>query len=220
MQHNQITTGAVHESQVYLEQIETVKNNLNLTIKEVIADRAYGSGDIIQALINKKINPNIALFSGRSGMTADPSGFIFDKENNRYLCEAGHHLNPCPTVTNNTIIYYSKSKDCSSCKLTTSCQAKQKHSRSIRVITRHVHKELFEQVKISMEQEVFQNKLTERMWKMEGVISEAKQRHGLSKAKYRGLIKTQIQAYMVAVVLNIKRLVTLFTVKKYEPCYS
>ena len=48
------------------------------------------------------------------------------------------------------------------------------------------------------------------MWKMEGLISEAKQRHCLSRAKYKGLIKTQIQAYMVASALNMKRLVTFF----------
>src|SRR5579872_5914405 len=47
-------------------------------------------------------------------------------------------------------------------------------------------------------------------WKMEGIISEAKQRHCLSRAKYRGLMKTQIQAYMVGSVLNMKRLVAFF----------
>lgn len=56
----------------------------------------------------------------------------------------------------------------------------------------------------------FQKKLTERMWKMEGIISEAKQRHCLSRAKYRGLMKTQIQAYMIASALNMKRLVAFF----------
>ena len=50
-----------------------------------------------------------------------------------------------------------------------------------------------------MEKKSFQENLVERMWKMEGIISEAKQRHCLSRAKYRGLIKTQIQAYMVLV---------------------
>jgi IS5 family transposase len=57
-----------------------------------------------------------------------------------------------------------------------------------------------------MATEEFQIKLTERMWKMEGIISEAKQRNGLARAKYRGLMKTQIQAYMVASALNMKRL--------------
>jgi transposase len=205
-----ITTGATHESQVYLKQIETIEEDLKLNVNVAIADRAYGSGDIIQSLIDKKIEPNIPLFSGRSGTNKEPEGFIYNKENNRYECPAGHYLNACPTINNNTITYHSKANDCASCQLKTTCKAKPKRFKKIRMITRHVHKELFDHVKQSMEKELFQKNLVERMWKMEGIISEAKQRHGLSRAKYRGLMKTQIQAYMVASVLNMKRLVAFF----------
>jgi hypothetical protein len=72
-----------------------------------------------------------------------------------------------------------------------------------------VHKELFEQEKMRMEKKIFKSRLIERMYKIEGIISEAKQRHGLSRARYQGLIKTQIQAYLVAIVMNIKRLIML-----------
>lgn len=51
----------------------------------------------------------------------------------------------------------------------------------------------------------FQENLTERMWKMEELISEAKNQHCLNRAKYRGLMKTQIQAYMAESVLNMKK---------------
>lgn len=99
---------------------------------------------------------------------------------------------------------------CIACELQTTCEAKQKANKKIRTISRHVHQELFEQVRLAMKTELFQQKLTERMWKMEGIISEAKQRHCLSKAKYRGLMKVQIQAYMVASVLNMKRIIAIF----------
>lgn len=205
-----ITTGATHESQVYLQQIEKIENDLNVNINTAIADRAYGSGDIIQTLIDKEIDPNIPLFSGRSGTNVEPEGFIYDKENNRYQCPAGHFLNACPTISNNTITYHSKASDCSGCELKENCKAKPKRFKKIRMITRNVHKELFENVKERMQEKSFQENLVERMWKMEGIISEAKQRHCLSRAKYRGLMKTQIQAYMVASVMNIKRIVSFF----------
>ena len=48
---------------------------------------------------------------------------------------------------------------------------------------------------------------SERMWKMEGLFAEAKQNHGLSRARYRGRSKVQIQAYLSAIVQNLKRLV-------------
>lgn len=37
-------------------------------------------------------------------------------------------------------------------------------SKKIRMITLNIHKELFENVKIAMEKEYFQNNLVERMW--------------------------------------------------------
>lgn len=42
-----ITTGATHESQVYMTQINEIENELALTLNEAIADKAYGSGEII-----------------------------------------------------------------------------------------------------------------------------------------------------------------------------
>ena len=54
--------------------------------------------------------------------------------------------------------------------------------------------------------ENFTVKLRERMWKAEGLFAEAKQNHCLRRAKYRGLEKVQIQAYMIAMVQNLKRL--------------
>jgi hypothetical protein len=112
--------------------------------------------------------------------------------------------------------YHSKSSDCSACQVKSTCKAKQKFHQEIRLLTRHVHKELFDQVKKSMEERYFQKNLVERMWKMEGVISEIKQRHCLSRAKYRGLVNTQIQAYMVSSVLNMKRLVAFFVFILYK----
>ena len=56
---------------------------------------------------------------------------------------------------------------------------------------------------------VFQNSLRERMWKIEGINAEAKNQHGLKRARYRGINKVQIQANMVGAILSIKRIVAL-----------
>jgi IS5 family transposase len=57
-----------------------------------------------------------------------------------------------------------------------------------------------------MEEPQFGGKLAERMWKIEGLFAEAKRNHCLSRAKYRGRSKVQIQAYLCAMVQNLKRL--------------
>ena len=67
--------------------------------------------------------------------------------------------------------------------------------------------DLFEEVQAHMREPTFGEKLSERMWKMEGLFAEAKQNHCLARAKYRGRSKVQIQAYFSAMVQNLKRLV-------------
>ena len=54
--------------------------------------------------------------------------------------------------------------------------------------------------------EEFRQARGERQLKMEGLFAEAKNYHGLDRARYRSRSKMQIQAYMIAVVQNIKRL--------------
>ena len=44
------------------------------------------------------------------------------------------------------------------------------------------------------------------MWKAEGIFAEGKTFHGLSRARYRGTWKVQIQVYVIASVQNLKRL--------------
>ncbi|NND00977.1 MAG: hypothetical protein HKN85_12415 [Gammaproteobacteria bacterium] len=44
---------------------------------------------------------------------------------------------------------------------------------------------------------------------IEGLFAEAKQFHGLRRARYRGLQKVSIQALMSAMAQNIKRIVKL-----------
>ena len=56
----------------------------------------------------------------------------------------------------------------------------------------------------------FKQVRSERMWKSEGLFAEAKQNHNLSRAKYRGRPKVQIQAFLSAIAQNVKRLVALF----------
>ncbi|MBS0424966.1 MAG: transposase [Proteobacteria bacterium] len=49
-----------------------------------------------------------------------------------------------------------------------------------------------------------------RKWTIEGLFAEAKQFHGLRRARYRGLQKVSIQALMTAMAQNIKRIIKQF----------
>ena len=60
----------------------------------------------------------------------------------------------------------------------------------------------------------------ERQWKMEGIFAEGKENHGLDRARCRGRAKMQIQAYMIAVVQNIKRMMGCGPVAEVGLCQT
>ncbi|MBW1954016.1 MAG: transposase, partial [Deltaproteobacteria bacterium] len=53
--------------------------------------------------------------------------------------------------------------------------------------------------------------------KIERKFAEGNQRHGLKKARYWGLVKVSIQSFMVAIVVNLKRLVKLISPPAPKP---
>ena len=133
-------------------------------------------------------------------------GFSFDQENNRYICPEGKLL--LPYERKGSSVYKSKSLDCMNCPKNTECPASlRKCSTHIRHIYRSHKQSFYETEQQKMNTDLFKSKLHERMWKIEGINAEAKNLHSLKRAKYRGLTNMQIQAYMIGVVLNLKRLV-------------
>ena len=206
-----ITTGSTHESQVYTEQLSRIEIKYNFKIEDAIADKAYGSAKIIQYLIDKGINPYIPLFSSRSGGLGlkEADGFIYNKDDNFYICPAGNTLTPYPTIQDNRIMYRSSAKNCATCNIKDKCKAPLFYNhKDTRIVTRNVHHELFHKTREEMKTKKFKEALSERMWKVEGVVGDLKLKHGLARAKYRGLIKTQIQAYLAATIINVKRIAT------------
>jgi hypothetical protein len=77
------------------------------------------------------------------------------------------------------------------------------------MIRRNINQDLYLEVNEKSKQKIFKEKLRQRMWKIEGIFGEAKNRHLFGRAKYRGLSKLQIQVYMVSTVQNLKRLVAI-----------
>lgn len=205
----QVTTGATHDSQPYLDHLKQIQETLSCLIPVAIADRAYGSIEILQALIQAHMTPIIPLFNRRSGgfVITEKEGFYYEEENDRYRCPAGHYLIPYPTVSD-TVKYHSQDKVCHTCPLQATCPTKQFRHSHVRFVCRNRHQSIFEGMRQQMEAESFRTQQTERLWKMEGIISEAKHRQGLARAKYRGMLKVQIQAYLSASAQNIKRLMT------------
>ena len=206
-----VTTGARHDNQPYLEQIQRIEQRYHLTIHEAIADRGYGSAAIIRELTEQGKQTFIPLWSGRVGNSKYLKGeLVYEKQHDRFRCPEGNYLNPNPANYENHKRYVSSSSDCQVCPQSSTCPARTRGSSPQRFVLRSLDQNLFEEVQTRMRDPVFRQKMSERMWKIEGLFAEAKQNHGLSRARYRGRAKVQIQPYMSATAQNLKRLVKAF----------
>lgn len=207
-----VTTGADLEGKVMMDRVDHLEKTYDFKVEEITADRGYGYGENLQALQDRNINSFVPRFHSDAGdrVNRDSEGFSFDKNKDCYTCPKGHDLFPIEGSTPDYKRYRIKGGLCSKCPLRETCltlpSMKKRGSKHIEVSIYH------EAIKKAAEMEKtdeFKKVRGERQWKMEGVFAEAKDNHGLSRARYRGRAKMQIQAYMIATVQNLKRLVNL-----------
>ncbi len=208
----EVTTGARHDNQPYLSQLQRICRCYQITIREATADRGYGSAAIIRALQSQGITTYIPLWSGRVGNSKYlTGGLIYEREHDRFRCPQGKYLHANAAINNNHKRYASSAADCRDCPQQSTCPTESRtNAPHLRYIRRNMDQDLFEEVQARSRDPVFIQHLSERMWKSEGLFAEAKQNHNLSRAKYRGRSKVQIQAYLSAIAQNLKRLVALF----------
>jgi hypothetical protein len=191
-----------------LEQLRRVGDKYRITIREAIADRGYGSAEIIKALQGQGTETYIPLWNRRSGRNSGAAvGLEYEREHNRIRCAAGKYLYPSAGDYWNRTRYSSSPGQCRDCPLAATCAAKNRpNAPHTRFVLRPLDQDVFDEVQLQMNEPEFGKKISERMWKMEGLFAEAKQNHCLARAKYRGRPKVQIQAYLSAIVQNLKRL--------------
>ena len=206
----EVTTGARHDNQPYLAQLKRLAEKYNINIAEAIADRGYGSAAIIRALKENGVTTYVPLWSGKVGNSKHmQGGFVYEKEPDQIRCLEGKILT-LGRIDERYKRYSSSVSDCRACEQSATCTAARPKGSDKRFILRNVDQELYEEVTAQMNDPTFKQKMSERMWKIEGLFAEAKDNHGLARAKYRGRAKVQIQAYLTATVQNLKRLVFLF----------
>ena len=136
--NSKITTGAIHDTKIFIEQIKSIKSDYNLNITEAIANRGYSAIDNIKQLYNIGITTYIPLFSikfGKKVLDIITAEFHYDKKENKYICPAGKDLLPIKDYT--MARYYSKANICNNCKIKTDC-VDNKNKRNHRIIHRNL----------------------------------------------------------------------------------
>jgi hypothetical protein len=191
----------------------TQSKRLRLTVSVTCSTRRRSlRAAIIEALQGEGTKTYIPLRNTRCGRNSGNAvGLVYERERDRIRCPADKYLYPSSGNYDNRKRYVSSPADCRSCPRASTCPAKnRKKAPHTRFVLRPNDQDLFDEVQARMRDPTFRQRMSERMWKCEGLFAEAKQNHGLARARYRGRHKVQIQAYLSATSQNLKRLVFLF----------
>ncbi len=206
-----VTTGSDVEGHVMLGRIDYIEKRFDLKVEEVTADRGYGYAENLKALKDRNITSWVPRFREDVGerVKNETQDFKYDKNKDCFICPRGFELNPMQGPTPLYKRYRIKGGHCSTCDLKKKCFTLKSHEqRGAKFLQVHIYNDIIEETAIMEQSDEFRKLRGERQWKMEGTFAEAKNNHGLNRARYRGRSKMQIQAYMTAVVQNLKRLIT------------
>jgi transposase len=207
-----VTTGAELEGKVMMSRVDHIEKTFAVKVEEITADRGYGYGDNLQAMQDREIHAFVPRFHSKAGerVARDSVGFEFDRKRDCYICPKGHEMYPIKGAIPEYKKYRIKGGHCSKCPLKETCLTiPTMRTRNAKHIEVHHHQEIIDKTAKMEKTEEFKKARGERQWKMEGTFAEAKVNHGLDRARYRGRSKMQIQAYMIATVQNLKRLIGL-----------
>ena len=203
----EVTTGEASEGQQLLEQIDRVEAVLGTEIDTVTADAGYAHGRNYQELLERDIVDVIPppRPSRRKSKTIPSQRFKYDALKEQVKCPRGRILH-AGQETESGRWYRARRKDCSCCPLRERCLPKTAKVRSIFIGVGHMallrarrdHARGWDPEKRRL--------YTRHRWQVEGVHGESKQQHGLGRASRRGLWNVQIQSYLTAAVINLKRL--------------
>jgi transposase len=202
-----ITTGQQSEGEQLPEQIERVEANTGIGIKNLTTDSGYAHGKNYEFLEKMGINAIIPPQRQAANPTNIPlRRFKYDEKNKIVKCPGGRTMRPA-SRTDKGQVYRAKAKDCKKCPLRERCTNNHSVSRSVLIV------EGYSALLRARRRALCTNEESTRLYRRhrilaEGMHGEAKTQHGLHRAARRGLVNMAIQAYLTAIVINLKRLAT------------
>jgi hypothetical protein len=187
--------------------IKWTEERFGLKPDHIAGDVAYGTGEMLGWLVNRKIDPHVPVWD-RTQVAADGkfirADFDYDKERDLYICPGGKELKTSSTVHDgNTLKYIAKRSDCGQCPLKPKCTTGRE-----RRVSRDVNQEARDYTQALMETDAYIHSRTQRK-KNERLVGEAKHIHSMVRLRLRGLNGTKDEFLLTAIVQNLKRLANL-----------
>jgi len=198
------TTAAKVDEHVLSDVLTQHRQTTRLPIREVVADAKYGTMDnylsLDQAGMVALIPPHER--HGEPRGIWGRSHFQYLPDQDCYLCPAGKVMKKIELNHHKgRFIYRVEKGSCRSCEY----QAKCSRSGNDRKVSRFIRQELVEAAKERLTSPSGEAIYRQRKTLIEGIFAQGKQWHGLRRTPFRGKWKVQIHFWLIAAVMNIKR---------------
>lgn len=173
--------------------------------ESLAADTTYGNGEFLRWLVDRNITPYMRTRDSihrKNSPFYGPERFLYEAENNRYICPAGQPLNyGGRSLRNRTHVYIGTRKRCGACALKAQCT-----SAAYRFLAIHMDEAARQRARELANTPQFANAQRQRK-KVEAWFAELKNQIGLRRLRLRRLRFVREQFFLAAAAQNLKRLV-------------
>jgi IS5 family transposase len=207
-----LTTDAARaDGQVLIPALDQHQFNTGQAVRLAMADKAYGTAENYQKLLERGVTPCIP-HQGRRHLPGKflHRDFVYDPNTDQYRCPAGQELTIFKQSPDGTRFYRAGRATCANCPLRPQCS----DGRDGRQITRNAGQDYIDRADQGLEPGQRKYFLRRRQIRAEGSFADAANRHGYKRARWRGLMKMTIQNLLIAMMQNLRKLIKArFTTK-------
>jgi hypothetical protein len=175
---------------------------LNRGPRELVGDRGYGSQVAVQACVARDVQPLLGVrtpTNPHGGL--DRSEFTYVAEGDLYICPEGKQLRRVGENYNRHQTMYKIAKgSCRECPLKAQCAP----GPTDRMISRRWDAAVVDEMQVRLRSRRGRRLLKRRSTISERINADAKEKHGMDKAQFRGRAKMQMQALLTATAINLK----------------
>jgi hypothetical protein len=199
----QTTTGEVGDAAQLPALVTQHESNTGTAAATVVGDKHYGSAANYRYCQSKNIVSHLGQAQAYGSKGIFPvSAFVYEPEQDRYRCPAGHYLYYHNYKKDDQLIEYQieDAAWCAGCALRTQCT----RSKAGRSVTRPIFSELVEAGREQAKSQAARWDWRRRKHRMEGSFADASNNHGFKRARWRRLWRQQIQDWLIAAVQNLR----------------
>lgn len=206
------TTGAEADEHLLAEVLWHHRRLSRLGVPEVVADAKYGTGPNYLYLDQSGIPAFIPTtrFGNQHTGVWGRDHFTWLPDEDAFLCAAGQKLRRYANLVSTQRVQYRAPKGaCVACPFRSQCAP----SGIERALHRAWALDLVEAAQNRLASAKGKRRMAERKTRIEGTFGLAKELHGLRRTRFRGKRWVQIQLWLTAAAMNIKRAVRMMATK-------